>query len=174
MLGGWEGDWSLTRRLICGFDGATGWTSPSLAVDLLDVARQHPGWLTGLGIASVLTFFGTLAIVPWLLARMPADYFLRERPYRERGHPRFWWWLAGHLVKDLAAGILILAGIAMLVLPGQGILTILLGLSLIDLPGKRKLELWLVRRPRVLHGINWLRRRAGRPPLQVDDASNRA
>lgn len=141
---------------------------------ILDLGRQYPGLLTGLGIASVLMFLGTLAIAPWLLARLPADYFLRERPHRADHNPRFWWWLVGHLVKDLLGGTLVLAGLAMLVLPGQGILTILLGLSLLDFPGKRRLELWLIRRPRVLHGINWLRQRAGRPPLQVDDEPGHA
>jgi hypothetical protein len=52
--------------------------------------------------------------------------------------------------------------------PGQGILTILIGAMLIDLPGKRKAEKWLLRHRRVLSAINRLRARYGRPPLVLD------
>jgi len=49
--------------------------------------------------------------------------------------------------------------------PGQGILTILIGVMLLNFPGKRRLERWLVSRPRVLPVINGLRARFGKPPL---------
>jgi hypothetical protein len=68
-------------------------------------------------------------------------------------------------VKNLMGYVLIAAGIAMLVLPGQGMVTMLLGIILVDLPGKYRLERWLVARGPVFRSINWLRRRAGRDPL---------
>jgi hypothetical protein len=55
----------------------------------------------------------------------------------------------------------------MLVLPGQGVLTILLGIALLDLPGKRHLERRLIALPTVLRTINKLREKFGRPPLTV-------
>ena len=61
------------------------------------------------------------------------------------------------------------AGIAMLVLPGQGILTMLLGFILVDLPGKYRFERWLVTRPLALRSINLLRRRAGHDPLVLEE-----
>jgi hypothetical protein len=60
-----------------------------------------------------------------------------------------------------------LAGVAMLVLPGQGLLTLLMGFLLVDFPGKYRLERWLFARPIVRRPINWLRHRAGRVPLQL-------
>jgi hypothetical protein len=54
----------------------------------------------------------------------------------------------------------------MLFTPGQGIVTILIGLVLVDLPGKRALERWMVGRPRVLAAINRLRAKYGHPPLE--------
>jgi len=60
------------------------------------------------------------------------------------------------------------AGIIMLVLPGQGIFTILIGIMLLNFPGKYRLERWIVARRPVLRSINWLRRRAGRAPLVPD------
>jgi hypothetical protein len=68
-------------------------------------------------------------------------------------------------VKNAVGGLLLVAGILMLVLPGQGILTILAALALLNFPGKRALELRILHRPALLKGINWLRRRAGRKPL---------
>jgi len=51
--------------------------------------------------------------------------------------------------------------------PGQGILTILIGLSLLDFPGKRNLELKLIRLRTVRKAINWIRARAQQPPLEL-------
>lgn len=127
--------------------------------------------LAWMGVASVVMFVGSLLAVPWLLARMPADYFVRDRPRRDGGNRRWWWWLIGHLAKNLVGVILVLAGVAMLVLPGQGVLTMLIGLSLLDFPGKRACELNLIRRPHVLKAVNWLRQKAGQPPLLVERSS---
>lgn len=122
------------------------------------------GWL---GAASAVMFFGTIAAVPLVVARIPRDYFLRSRAdaLHASRHPALR--VALWVVKNGLGAVLVLLGIAMLVLPGQGVLTILLGLVLLDFPGKRALELRLVRRPRVLATLNWLRRKAGRPPLEV-------
>ena len=117
---------------------------------------------------SVVTFVGTLIAVPWMLVRLPSDYFVRtsrEPTMFSKAHP-----LAGAvlaLLKNLLGAIFIFGGIAMLVLPGQGILTILLGLSLIDFPGKYALERKLVQRKAVQRSINWIRRKRGREPIEV-------
>jgi hypothetical protein len=68
--------------------------------------------------------------------------------------------------------VLLLAGIAMLVLPGQGILTMLIGVSLMDIPGKRKLERRLIGRPAVLRTINKIRAKFGREPLVVNGSTD--
>jgi len=57
--------------------------------------------------------------------------------------------------------------LAMLVLPGQGLLTMFISLMLLDFPGKRRLEQSIVRRPIILRSINWLRERHHRPPLEL-------
>ena len=127
--------------------------------------------LVALAALSVVMFFGSLALIPVLLVRMPADYFARsESPFASwrRRHP-----LAGGallVVRNLLGVVLLLAGLAMMVLPGQGIITVLVALTLLDFPGKRKLELWIIRRRQVRGAIDWIRRRRGRPPLVVPDA----
>jgi hypothetical protein len=120
-------------------------------------------WIAGM---SVVAFIATLIIVPWLVVRIPPDYFTHGRRQRKKWanrHPI----IRGALLtaKNLLGYLLIAAGVAMLVLPGQGLVTILLGILLVDLPGKYRLERWLVARRPLLHSINWLRRRAGRDPL---------
>ena len=77
----------------------------------------------------------------------------------------------GIAAKNLAGTVLILLGIIMALpgVPGQGFLTILIGLTLVDFPGKRKLERSLVRRKAVLGAVNQLRARFGRPDLEVGD-----
>ena len=73
------------------------------------------------------------------------------------------------MLKNLGGYALVGAGVAMLVLPGQGLLTILIGLGLIDFPGKREFERWIVCRRPVGRALNWMRRRAHRPPLVLPD-----
>ena len=70
--------------------------------------------------------------------------------------------------KNLIGYVFVVAGIIMLMLPGQGILTIVIGITLLDFPGKYRLERWVVSRRPVLRSINWVRRRAKRGPLVID------
>ena len=138
------------------------------ALVMLDWARSHEVLLGWLSAASALMFFGSLIAVPWLVVRIPADYFLRQRHYVDRWKPRHpLLRLAFLVLKNLFGGVLVLAGLAMLVLPGQGILTILVGLIFLDFPGKFPLERWLARQPLVLRALNWIRARAGRKPLEM-------
>ena len=122
--------------------------------------------LGALGVVSAAMFFLTLAAVPWLVVRVPADYFTRDTrpPLRwSRLHPVARLFLL--LAKNLAGAVLVGVGAVMLVLPGQGVLTILLGVMLLDFPGKYALERRLAGYPAVLKAMNWLRRRAGVIPI---------
>jgi hypothetical protein len=53
----------------------------------------------------------------------------------------------------------------MLFLPGQGVLTMLIGISMLDFPGKRKVEAKLIGQPTVLSVINGMRKKFNKPPL---------
>ncbi|MDT8386348.1 MAG: PGPGW domain-containing protein [Thiogranum sp.] len=123
---------------------------------------EYTVWLVGL---SMLSFIAGLILVPVFIARIPADYFSRprrQRPTRSR-HPLVHLALAG--LKNLFGAVLVMAGLLMLVTPGQGLLTLLIGLMIMNYPGKFALERWLVTRPRILPAINWLRTRSGQVPL---------
>jgi hypothetical protein len=119
-------------------------------------------------VTATVMFVATLVLVPMILIRLPRDYF--NRPHRDRkidvtGHPAVR--LVFVCVKNLLGAIFVLLGIAMLVLPGQGVLTIVVGLMLLDFPGKYEVELWALRHHSVRRAINWIRAKAHQPPLDV-------
>jgi len=126
-------------------------------------------WLT---VTSTVAFFATLIIVPWFVIRIPSDYFSdsnierRRMPWPNR-HPlvrRIL--LAG---RNVLGYVFLVVGIAMLVLPGPGILTIVVGIILLNFPGKYRLERWMVERRPVLRSINWLRRWAKKIPIVLEE-----
>jgi len=109
-------------------------------------------------------FVGTLVAVPVVLVKIPDDYFARPRKARS---------LPLKILRTVVGLGLIALGVAMLVLPGQGILTILVGLGVLDLEIKDRLIVRILSMPKVHATIDRLRRRAGRGPLEVP-ASPRA
>jgi hypothetical protein len=120
-----------------------------------------------LGVPLLSFAIGLLVIVG-----LPADYFVRPR---SRGG----FWQSHRVVrlsllvaKNLAGVLLFLAGLvaALPLVPGPGILFMLIGLGLVDFPGKRTLELRLLRQRHVLDSVNRLRARFGRPALLTDEA----
>jgi len=118
----------------------------------------------------LITFTISLVIVSFILVKIPPDYFHKDHPrdlWSDR-HPAVR--LLGVLVKNILGVMLVVLGILMSIpgVPGQGILTILLGIMLLDFPGKRSLEYRLVSRPQVLKTINKLRHRFGKPGLVLD------
>ena len=129
--------------------------------------QEHSAWLGSLAAVSVVTFVLSLLLVPWIMTRLPADYFVRADRRALQGllgRPVLRRILLG--VKNLLGGLLFLGGLAMLVLPGQGLLTLFAAFLLLDFPGKFHLESRLMRTPRVLHVMNRLRIRAGVPPFE--------
>ncbi len=127
----------------------------------------------GLLVAAVIfvvTFAVSLAIVSFILVKLPPDYFSKSshrsflddksKPVR----------IAALIGKNLLGAVLVLLGIILSIpgVPGQGVLTILLGVMLLDFPGKRRLEQKIVSRQRVKEAINKLRHRFGKPPMILD------
>ena len=133
---------------------------------MLNWIQEHDTLLWSLTVVSVVTFAATLFALPLMIARIPADYFVR-RPVRD--------WPRGNRVrhlllvcaKNLLGLVLLLAGLTMLVLPGQGMLTMLAGIMLLDFPGKRRWERWLIQRRPICKAANWIRARYQQPPLRL-------
>ena len=117
----------------------------------------------------VVTFAISLAIVSFILVKIPPDYFQEDRPneFWSGRHPAVR--LLGIIGKNLLGVLLVALGIVMSIpgVPGQGILTILLGIMLLDFPGRQDLERKIVSQPRVLKNVNKLRHRFGKPELAL-------
>lgn len=107
----------------------------------------------------------TMAILVVMIATLPATYFRdgADGPPRRRGVAE----MVVRLVRNVLGLVLMVVGLllSLPLVPGQGVLTMLVGLILVDIPGKRRLEQRLVARPRVLETLNRVRAWLGRPPL---------
>ncbi len=116
----------------------------------------------------VVSFALSILIVAAVMVKIPANYFSPH--YQEDFLPNTSWLVRwGALVgKNVIGLFLVLAGIVMLIGPGQGILTILIGLIMMDIPGKRPLEAKLIQRPAILSAVNNLRARYNKSPLVMD------
>lgn len=138
--------------------------------DLLAIIHQSISTdvLIGITVASVIGFVGSLIIIPFILIRLPADYFDTRSPryWMKDHHPVLR--MIGLIIKNFAGFGFILAGFIMLFLPGQGILTMLIGISLIDFPRKRELEAKIIGNAKILNTINKLRNKFGKSPLTVE------
>jgi hypothetical protein len=135
------------------------------------MSRIPDGW-SEWHVAAAATAFAvvsavvSLTAVGWVLARLPADYFVNRAA---RGtsvrHPvlRVLW----IVLRNLIGYALIALGVVLSLpgVPGQGVLTILMGVMLTDFPGKFGVERWLVSRRAVSAAVNRLRAKLGRPPL---------
>jgi hypothetical protein len=115
------------------------------------------------------TFVISLVAVIAVLVRLPATYFCDDyvSPLAEE-HPIIRW--VSLAFKNTLGVLLILIGLLLSLpgVPGQGLLTILIGLVLVNFPGKRRIERRLVSRPGVLSSVNALRARFGKPALVVE------
>lgn len=128
--------------------------------------KGHESLILWLGISSFIAFVTTLILIPVLIIRIDRDYFVREwESSFARGNPLlngfFCFW------KNSFGLFLLFIGIVMLFIPGQGLLTILLGLGFIDFPGKRRLQLRLLRISAVNRSLNWIRRKNDKEPLLI-------
>jgi|TARA_B000000475_G_C15853888_1_gene389300 archaellum biogenesis protein FlaJ (TadC family) len=128
---------------------------------------DHPGVLIGLGASSILIFIISILGISWFVAQIPEDYFLssKRKPSKWQEQKPILR-LAVLFGKNIIGVSLIIGGLLMLVLPGQGLLTIVTGLLLINYPGKYKLEQKLVAIPSVFRALNWIRVKANKPPLK--------
>jgi hypothetical protein len=133
------------------------------------------------GVVFAAFVFVTTLIVSLLIA----GYFLVQisPTYFQDSHSREFWVdrhrllrLPARISKNILGALLVVLGILLALpgVPGQGLITVLVGLVLLDLPGKRRLERRIVSRPRVLRAINGLRKRFDRAPLVLDSWRGRS
>ncbi|MBX9583460.1 MAG: hypothetical protein K2X87_24430 [Gemmataceae bacterium] len=143
-------------------------------------SRLPEGWTGWHLMAATVAFAVASAVVSVVavgavLARLPADYFVNPAARtRIDRHPALK--VLFVLGRNLLGYLLIALGVVLSLpgVPGQGLLTILMGVMLIDIPGKHRAERWLVTRRPVLRAVNALRARVGQPPLLTEVADTTA
>ena len=139
-----------------------------MGTEILNWLEEHAELLQQFGHYSIVFLVVTILALPVIVMKLPADYFTnekRETARRTRQHPLVWAILS--LGKNLLGLFLILIGIAMLVLPGQGTVTILIGLAISNFPGKFAIERRIACQPAVGKTLNKIRQLTGVPPLQM-------
>jgi hypothetical protein len=132
---------------------------------IFELTGISPAMLGTIVGVSLFVFLGTLVAIPFILVRLPEDYFdLRvPRTWMKDSHPVVR--VVTKVLKNILGLAFLLAGLAMLVLPGQGVLTLLIGISLLDFRGKRRLEARIIGQRKVFNAVNSLRAKFEKPPF---------
>jgi hypothetical protein len=125
-----------------------------------------------LSTASAIVYF---IIISCIITQMDKRYFIRRQitvenvivvPHLKLINSNLTQLI--NLAKIIVGVCLLLIGIVMLVLPGQGLITMLIGLSLLPFPGKDKMEQNILSRKSVRTTLNWIRVKAKKPPFIFD------
>lgn len=124
-------------------------------------------WGVGISVAAAIL---TLVLATVIVVGWPADRFKGEGPTEVGLHRHVIIRALALVARNLSGAVLVVLGLIMALpgVPGQGLLTALIGLTLLSFPGKRRLERRFVRIPALLRAINRLRARFARPPLELD------
>lgn len=133
--------------------------------------RENTGLLGAIAAGSVVFVIAGAALGPLIIRRLPEDYFTPDVMNRrgQPGHsqpgrgPRA---LLVRVLRNIAGWLLLLLGLVLLVLPGQGILTIIAALALMDFPMKRRLMQKILQTKQVRSALDWLRTASGKEPFR--------
>lgn len=129
------------------------------------------GWLKTYGvllaIISVASIVGSILFCTLAIAYLPFDYFLAKKRESRIKQPVLR--IVLKCLKNILAVLLIIVGIIMFLTPGQGVLTVLIGIIISDIPGKRRLEHRIIRSGAVLSAANFIRSRFKRPLFVIED-----
>ena len=133
---------------------------------LIEIFNVYKNLILWFGSISLFVFLFSLLSIKWLVSLIPEDYFINKRVSKIRSiNPLLWYVFL--IIKNIIGYSLILGGVMMLVLPGQGVFTIIIGLMLSNYPGKYSIERKFIAIPSILKSINWLRRKSNKPPINL-------
>ena len=110
-----------------------------------------------LGIISVLIFIFSIVGLRLFIIAIPSDYFINKKRVSALRDSSILLWVFYKIFKNIIGYIFIDIGLLALVLPGQGILMILIGLMMSDYPKKFDLEKKIIKINTVRKGVNWIR-----------------
>ena len=142
----------------------------SISEIIISWSSMNSDLLFLLGSLSIFILIISVFMMVLIISFLPEDYFKSENrnlisSVQNSRYPLLK--LLVFITKNFFGVLLLLSGILMLVLPGQGILTIITGLVFMDYPGKYKFERKLLRQKGVINSINWIRSLLNQPSLKV-------
>jgi archaellum biogenesis protein FlaJ (TadC family) len=114
-----------------------------------------------LTISSVLLFLISLFVIPYIVSKIPEDYFTHEKRVTQKGVGFF----ITRIIKNILGFIFLFFGFIMLFTPGPGLLTMAIGFTLLNFPGKYKMEKRIIRNKAIYKEINRIRKKFNKPPL---------
>ena len=121
-------------------------------------------WVSTVSGVGLLVF---AIAIPWLIIRMPDDFFSNPQRYNWLDRKPATIRIPIRILKNLLAGALVIVGVVMFLTPASGLFPVLLGVVLADVPGKLKLQRWILSRKTIRKSMNWLRRKFHRKPVQM-------
>lgn len=166
--------WRADRPPPCQSEGSDDVARWAILDSIIDWVATHPEVFLWGGVISAVTVIVPVLVGPLVLARLPADYFDAQRDMERAVSRHPYLRMVGVAFRNVVGGGLVLVGLLLTVLPGQGILTILAGLTVMTFPAKRRWMRKLLRKPPVRGSIDWMRRRMGSEPFLLDDERHSA
>ena len=133
-----------------------------------DWVSQNKMLIQWISIVSIISFFGSIIIIPKIIINLSSDFFINGKNPR-MDDQNLLIRIVFSLIKNALGFLLFLCVIIMLFIPGQGLLTMFLGLVLMDIPGKHRLQLYFLRLRAVQKSLNWIRNKNGAPPFIYND-----
>ena len=127
--------------------------------------QEFNGLLIWLPAISIVTFVLSLLLLPYMIRKIPSDYFLKLSGTPAKAINYDIKLLFFFLLRNIFGCFLLLSGVIMIFLPGQGLITIFLSLLLIDFPFKRRLITFFIVQEKIQNSINWIRKKTKRPPI---------
>src|SRR5512138_430956 len=128
------------------------------------ISKETLLWVATLSGVGLLAF---AIVTPWLIIRMPEDFFSNPRRYNWLDRKPVMVRVPIRILKNILAVALVIVGVVMFLTPASGLFPVLLGVVLADVPGKLKLQRWILCRQTVRKSMNWLRRKFHRKPVQI-------
>ena len=139
----------------------------SLLNNLLEYTNTYKNFIFWISLVSLTLFIISILSIRWLVLLIPENYF-KEKKSSFLKEKYFFYWIAFKFIKNSLGYLLIIGGILMLVLPGQGILTIFIGMVLSDYPGKYYIEKKIIQSSIILKTINSIRKKSGKKSLKFN------
>jgi len=131
---------------------------------LSNLFSEYQDIIISISIISGVLFIASIIFIPTFIKKMPVDYFI-NKSYHQIKINSFKDFII-FSIKNIIGFILVLAGIIMLFTPGQGIISIIIGLFLMQFKGKYKLEKKLINNDISFKALNWIRAKRNKPPFK--------